>query len=43
MLEDKIEQRELKYFRLMEDLKEKILTGELKARSEEHTSELQSH
>ncbi len=31
MLEDKIEQRELKYFRLMEDLKEKILTGELKA------------
>ena len=31
MLDDKIEQRELKYYRLMEDLKEKILTSELKA------------
>lgn len=31
MLDDKMELRQLKYFRLMEDLKEKILTGEIKA------------
>ena len=31
MLDDKTEQREVKYYRLMEDLKEKILTSELKA------------